>query len=221
MTQHRADIDDLVAEILGEHLERFRGDFERMRQELGGFIDATVAAKPLPPFVPPAAWAAGRHSGGCVVRHRNGLFFARRDTNDEPPTDAWLPLLVGIAGVAFEWPDDRTMVLRVELSDGEVVESERDFVVPIARGFWKAEETYREGDRVLRFGDWQAALPSTGIDPNSAANDGHWIKVTGKQHRAVSFKLDDDGTLYESGQAIGSIKPLVAELLGDLVRSHA
>lgn len=205
--ERRADLDALVAELLGEHLVAFRAELERM-----------VAAKPLPPFVPPPVWVAGRHPAGVVVRHRNGLFYSRRDSDDEPPSDAWLPLLVGIAGVAFQWADDRTMVLKVELSDGDVIETERDFAIPISRGFWKDGDAYRIGDRVQRFGDWEAAKPSTGIDPRTEANAGHWIKVTGKQARALSLKLDDDGTMYESGHAIGTIKPMVAELFGRLVR---
>jgi hypothetical protein len=200
--QHRADLDALVADVLGDHLARFRDELERM-----------VAAKALPPFLPPSVWVEGRHGAGSVVRHHNGLFCSRRDTADEPPSDAWLPLLVGIAGVDFRWSDDRTMSLRVMLSDGTLVETEREFRVPIARGFWKAETVYREGDRVLRFGDWQALKESTGIDPNTDANDGHWAKVTGKQARAVSFRLDDDGTMYEGERAIGSIKPTIKDLL--------
>jgi hypothetical protein len=200
------ELNAFLAELLGEHLEKFRAEIERM-----------VAAIALPPFMPPPVWMAGRHAAGATVRHRNGLFTARRDTSDEPPTEAWLPVLVGIATVGVEWPSDRRMVMRIELSDGTMVETEREFLMPIARGFWKAEETYNEGDRVLRFGDWQAAKASIGIDPNTAANDGHWLKVTGKQHREVSFKLDDDGRMFENGHQIGSIKPMVAQLLGSLI----
>jgi hypothetical protein len=203
---NRTDLDAFLAEVLGDHLEKFRADLERM-----------VAAKALPPFTPPGVWVAGRHPAGSVVRHRNGLFSARRDTNDEPPTDAWLPLLVGIASVGFDWQDDRHMVLRVELSDGTTVETTRDFTVPIARGWWVADTEYVEGDRVLRFGDWQCAKPCKGIDPNGADNDGHWLKVNGKGNRAASFRLDDDGTMYEGERKIGTIKPLVANLLRDLV----
>jgi hypothetical protein len=199
------DLDALVADILGEHLARFRDEIERL-----------IAAKPVPPFVPPAVWVDGRHAAGVSVRHRNGLFYARRDTTDEPPSDAWLPLLVGIAGADFRWTDDRTMTLMVSLSDGTIVSTQREFIVPIARGFWQADVAYREGDRVLRFGDWQCAKDCTGIDPNGDANDGQWLRVNGKAGRSVSFRLDDDGTLYESGREIGSIKPLVAHLLRDL-----
>ncbi|HKV17358.1 MAG TPA: hypothetical protein VJQ81_20095 [Reyranella sp.] len=200
------DLDVMLADIIAEHFARLRVDIERM-----------IDAKALPPFVPPHVWTKGRHAAGVVVRHRNGLFSARRDTDDEPPSDAWLPLLVGIASVALDWTDDRHLVLRVELSDGTTVETARDFVVPLARGYWTADAAYREGDRVIRFGDWQAAKPSTGIDPQGDANDGHWLKVNGKGGRVASFKLDDDGTMYESGSRIGTIKPLVANLLRDLV----
>lgn len=202
----RADIEATVADILAEQLQTFHATVERM-----------VAAKPVPPFVPPPIWVPGRHGAGLSVRHRNGLFFALRDNEAEPPSDAWLPLVVGIASVGFKWADERTMILSVELSDGHCVETERAFVLPFARGFWNAQLTYREGDRVVRFGDWQAAKESAGIDPNTEANDGHWIKVTGKQHRQLSLKLDKDGTLFENGEAIGSIKPLVAALLRELV----
>jgi len=210
MLKRDGDLDLFLAELLAEHLGQFRVEIERM-----------VAAKPLPPFTPPPVWVAGRHGASVVVRHRNGLFSARRDTDDEPPSDAWLPLLVGIASVEIDWPDDRTLRFAVAMSDGNVIENAREFTVPIARGFWQAEATYREGDRVLRFGDWQAAKASTGIDPNGDANDGHWVKVAGKRDRALSLRLDDDGTLYEDGRAIGSIKPLVSELLGALARRHA
>lgn len=200
-----AETEAMLVELLGDHLEQFRADLERM-----------VAAKPLPPFVPPPLWQPGRHGAGIVVRHRNGMFYARRDTDEEPPSDAWLPLLVGIATVGVEWPTDRTMALRVELSDGAVIVTEQDFVVPLARGFWKADESYLEGDRVVRFGDWQAVKASIGIDPNTEANDGHWIKVGGRQSRAAfNFKIDDEGTLYENGHAIGSLKPVIAGLLRD------
>lgn len=199
------DLDALLADIIADHFARLRVDVERM-----------IDAKALPPFTPPGVWVEGRHAAGVVVRHNNGLFSARRDTNDEPPSDAWLPLLVGIAAVAFEWSDDRHMTLRVDLSDGTVVETQRDFVIPIARGWWQSDADYREGDRVLRFGDWQAAKPSKGIDPQSSDNDGHWLKVIGKGSRTASFKLDDNGTMYESGREIGTIRPLVANLLRDL-----
>jgi hypothetical protein len=202
------DINTEVADILAEQLSDFRAEVVRL-----------VADKPLPPFVPPPIWQPGRHGAGSVVRHRNGLFYARRDTTEEPPTDAWLPLLVGIASIGFDWPDDRTMLLKVELSDGAVIETERDFQMPLVRGAWLVDADYREGDRVLRFGEWQATKPCKGIDPCGQDNDGHWLKVSGKQLRSLSLKLDDDGTMYENGHAIGTIKPLVSELFSALVRN--
>lgn len=200
------ELESVLADLFAEHIAQLRVDIERM-----------IDAKALPPFVPPPVWTLGRHGAGAVVRHKNGLFSARRDTEDEPPTDAWLPLLVGIAGVDFRWSDDRTMQMRVMLSDGTVVETEREFTMPIARGLWSPDSDYREADRVVRFGDWQALKPSKGIDPHGDAAEGVWVKVTGKSARVASFKLDDDGTMFEGGHRIGSIKPLVSDLLRDLV----
>ena len=55
-----------------------------VKAELASNIDRVVATKPLPPFVPPPVWTEGRHGAGVTVRHRNGLFLARRDTDGEP-----------------------------------------------------------------------------------------------------------------------------------------
>ena len=75
-----------------------------VKAELASHVERAVAAKPLPPFVPPPVWTEGRHGAGVVVRHRNGLFLARRDTEGEPgKDDAWLPLLVGLAGLDLRW----------------------------------------------------------------------------------------------------------------------
>lgn len=202
----REDLDAFIADVLAEHLEKFKLDIQRM-----------VSAIALPPFLPPPMWAEGRHSAGSVVRHRNGLFSARRDTADEPPTEAWLPVLVGIASVDIKWPDDRRMVLQVELSDGNTIETEREFNVPIARGFWNAEQKYRIGDRVLRFGEWQAIKDHVGIDPHPGDNSEYWVRVAGKQARGVSFRLDNDGKMYESEHVIGDIRPVVHDVLAALV----
>lgn len=208
----REDLDAFIADVLGEHLEKFREQLQAM-----------VRAIPLPPFAPPQPWDSRGvlYPAGLVVRHRNGLFSSRRDTTDEPPSDAWLPLLVGVAGVTVSWPTDRKMLLAIELSDGSKVETERDFDIPLARGFWKPDQLYRVGDRVLRFGDWQAIKDSMGIDPNAPDGGDHWVKVSGKQARGVSFKLDDEGRLYEGGHEIGTIKPVVADLLEKLLPSKA
>lgn len=199
---NRDDVDGLIADVLAEHFARLRSDLE-----------ARADRRALPPFAPPAAWSAGRHGASSVVRHRNGLFAARRDTDAEPGTDeAWLPLLVGVASLEFEW-DERTLVVRAALSDGAVVEISRELTVPIVRGYWDAEQDYRPGDRVIRFGEWHATQPSKGVDPASADAGGHWLKVSGKQARGPAFTLDDEGTLFEGGRAAGSLKPLIETLL--------
>src|SRR5947208_12930194 len=104
----REEIITLIATVVGEEVLGAKA-------ELVGHVERAVAAKPLPPFVPPAAWTEGRHGAGITVRHRNGLFLARRDTADEPPADAWLPILVGVAGLDLRWEGERTVALRAML----------------------------------------------------------------------------------------------------------
>ena len=202
----REDVDGLLADILAEHFARLRADLE-------GHIERQVAQRALPPFTPPGAWSAGRHGAGSVVRHRNGVFSARRDTEGEPGDDeAWLPILVGIASLVYEGSDERSLVRRATLSDGAVVETRRALTLPIVRGYWEADTVYKTGDRVIRMGEWHAVRESRGVDP-STDSGAHWIKVSGKQARGLAFTLDDEGTLFESGRAAGSLKPLIETLL--------
>jgi hypothetical protein len=201
------DLDVIIAELIAEHVIALKG-------ELFDFVEKQMALKPIPPFVPPQPWIAERlHPAGLVVRHRGGIFSARRDTLDEPPSDAWLPLLVGITALGTNH-HERTFALAVEMSDGCTYTTGVDLDVPIVRGNWSAETTYQPGDRVFRFGEWHCLKACVDVDPNTAPNaHEHWLRVPGKQARAVTFKLADDGTLYESGHAIGSIKPVLVEAL--------
>lgn len=210
----REELDDLMAELMAEH-------FARLEADLTAKLDRAVAAKPLPPFVPPPVWTEGRHGAGSVVRHRNGIFSARFDSADEPPSEAWLPLVVGLAAFDMKWTDDRTFTAQATLSDGRVVETARVVAVPIVRGYWNAETTYLPGDRVFRFGEWHATTMSLGVDPTGTEAEGRWEKVGGKYARALAFAVDDEGTVSEAGRPIGTIKPLVQALLEKLVAKHA
>jgi len=204
----REQIIELITQVIGDEITLMRADVERL-----------VAQKPLPPFLPPPSWAAGRHGASSVVRHCNGLFMARRDTDSEPPHEDWLPLVVGVAGVVLGM-DERTLTLRTRLSDGSSHLLERTLAVPLMRGVWSAEADYDEGDRVLCRGEWHALGPSRGVEPGSEGSDVSWLKVGGKARPSLNLALDEDGTMTESGHAIGSIKPLVRELLADLVTKH-
>lgn len=214
---NREEADALIADLMAEH-------FARLAAELEARIERAIAAKPLPPFVPPPVWAEGkRYAAGSSVRWRNGLFYAQRDSEEEPGQDeAWLPLVVGLAGFDVQWSDERTFVARATLSDGRTIECQRDFAVPIVRGHWHPETTYLPGDRVFRFGEWHATAMSLGVDPNSTKAEGHWEKVGGKYAKSVlALAIDDEGTISESGREIGSIKPLVQGLLTKLVSERA
>jgi hypothetical protein len=195
-----------------------------VKAELMGYVERAVAAKPLPPFVPPPVWTEGRHGAGVTVRHRNGLFLARRDTEGEPgKDDAWLPLLVGMAGLDLRWEGERTIALRAMLSDGTSCEIIRTIAVPIVRGYWSADVGYEPGDRVFRFGEFHALQASRGIEPGSAGSEERWLKVGGKNAKPEkrAFVLTREGELMESGHVIGSFKPLISEVLEDLLGKHS
>lgn len=208
----REQLDDLMADVMAEH-------FARLEADLNARVASAVAAKPVPPFVPPPPWVAGNHSAGAVVRHRNGIFSARFANSDEPPSDAWLPLLVGVHLVELGWNGDRAVAIDIHLSDGTRIATEREFALPIVRGPWDAEASYREGDRVFRFGEWHAVKESHGLDPSTPEAEGTWLKVSGKAARPV-FKLDDDGTMFENGRAIGTVKPVVVTVLTELAKAR-
>lgn len=212
----RDDFEAMAAEVLADQ-------FERMRASLQGFVERTVAGRALPPFVPPGPWTAGTHGAGTVVRHRNGMFAARRDTATEPPGESWLPLVVGFSGLDVAFSDDRTLTVKASLSDGTMSEASQTFAVPITRGVWQADTNYHVGDRVMRGAEYQAIAESRGIDPSSPAGESRWVKVAGKRDhgRTLQLSLTDDGDFIESGHVIGSIKPLITKLLGELVARHA
>jgi hypothetical protein len=211
----RDELDALVADVMAEH-------FARLRDDLAAHIDRVIASKPLPSFVPPPMWSEGRHGAGATVRWRNGLFSARRDTEGEPGQDeAWLPLLVGLAGFDMRWVDDHKFRLTAELSDGRVVETEREIAVPIVRGYWNAETNYMPGDRVFRYGEHSAITMSMGCDPNGSEAEGVWEKVGGKYTRQPAWSLDEaTGVLSENGNHIGSIKPLFATVVAEALAKH-
>jgi hypothetical protein len=208
----RDEIDALVADVMAEHFARLRADLEAA-------IERAIAAKPLPPFVPPPVWTEGRHGAGTVVRAMGGLFMARRDTTAQPVLDddgSWLPLVVGLAGFDMRWVDDHKFVCMAHLSDGRVIEAEREIAVPIVRGYWSADTNYLPGDRVFRYGEHSAVKMSMGVDPNGTEAEGIWEKIGGKYARTISFAVDAEGTITENGREIGTLKPMVKKLFDEL-----
>src|SRR5262249_1203993 len=137
--------------------------------------------------------------------------------------DGWLPLLVGLAGLDLRWEGERTVALRAMLSDGTSYEMTRTLAVPIVRGYWSPDMDYELGDRVFRFGEFHALQASKGIEPGGAGSEEHWLKVGGKNAKPGkrAFALTREGELMESGHVIGSFKPLIAEVLDDLLVKHS
>lgn len=210
----REELESLVADVLGEQ-------FARLKVDLMADIERAVAAKPIPPFVPPAPWVAGYYGAGLVVRHRGGIFYARRDTDGEPGIDdAWLSLLNGYVGCSVRWHDDRTLAVRHESSDGALTQATTVFPVPISRGAYDGRTLYQVGDRVTtKTHEWEAIAQTQGNDPTDPTDpevrSKFWRKVSVK--RLPNFRLDDDGNLTAGGEQVGSIKALVTKVLTDLV----
>jgi hypothetical protein len=213
----REEADALVADVMAEHFARLRADLEAL-------IERAIAAKPLPPFLPPPVWTEGKHGAGSVVRAHGGLFCARRDTTAQPLMDddgSWLPLVVGLAGFDMRWVDDHKFVCMAHLSDGRLVEAEREIAVPIVRGYWSAETNYMPGDRVFRYGEHSAVKMSMGIDPTSAEAEGVWEKVGGKYARALTWALDEASLmLSENGRDVGSIRPGLLSVVEEALARH-
>ena len=128
-----------------------------------------------------------------------------------------------MAGLDLRFEGERTVALRAMLSDGTSYEMIRKLAVPIVRGYWSADADYEAGDRVFRFGEYHALVPSKGIEPGSAGSEEHWLKVGGRNARPEkrAFALSDDGELTESGHVIGSFKPLIVSVLDDLLGKHS
>jgi hypothetical protein len=213
----RDEIDALVADVMAEHFARLRADLEAA-------IERAIAAKPLPPFMPPPVWTEGKHGAGTVVRAHGGLFCARRDTTAQPLMDddgSWLPLVVGLAGFDMRWVDDHKFVCMARLSDGRLVEAEREIAVPIVRGYWSAETNYLPGDRVFRYGEHSAVKMSMGVDPTSADAEGVWEKVGGKYARTLTWVLDEASLmLSENGRDVGSIRPGLLSVVEEALAKH-
>jgi hypothetical protein len=95
--------------------------------------------------------------------------------------------------------------------------------VPIVRGYWSADTAYEPGDRVFRFGEFHALQASKSVEPGRAGSEEHWLKVGGKNAKPEkrAFALTDEGELMESGHVIGSFKPMIAEVLDELLTKHA
>ena len=157
------------------------------------------------------------------MRAHGGIFYARRDTDGHPGDDdgAWLPLVVGLAGFDMRWVDDHKFVCMARLSDGRLVETEREIAVPIVRGYWNAETTYLPGDRVFRYGEHSAVKMSLGVDPTSTEAEGTWEKVGGKYARPLTWVLDEKSlVLSENGRDVGSIRPGLLSVVEEALAKH-
>jgi hypothetical protein len=104
---------------------------------------------------------------GTWAVHRNGLFYAYRTTDPVENSDyeaaGWRTALNGFHDIVHELaPDQRTMMVSVECSNGRVIAKE--FTVPtmIYRGVYRAGEVYEKGDVVTWAGStWHAGAKTS------------------------------------------------------------
>jgi hypothetical protein len=76
---------------------------------------------------------------------------------------------------------------------------------------------------VFRFGEFHALQASKSVEPGSAGSEETWLKVGGKNAKPEkrAFALTKEGELTESGRVIGSFKPLISEVLDNLLEKHS
>lgn len=212
------EFEAIVAQVIAEQM---KGVFERVERRIVQEVERAVAAKPLPPFVPPMPWAAARFGAGSVVRHRNGIFSALRDTDSEPGVGgdgAWLPLVVGVASVSLG-AGKRELLLDIEMSDGNAQTITFDMPIPIYRGIWQEGENYATHDQVSRKGSiYSARSASVGVPPGTDSGATHWqLAVKNERGFLPVFRIDPKGvmtcTLDDDVRDVGSIRDLLVEAL--------
>lgn len=88
---------------------------------------------------------------GTFARHANGLW---RSAGDTQGMRNWECIVAGIATLMPEQRDERTMVIKMGLSGGEVIEHPVTFMHPLDRGVFKEGAEYLRGDGVTWGGSW-------------------------------------------------------------------
>ena len=219
-------LEEVVARCIADQVA---GLVERINTRIDAAVDKAVAAKPLPPFVPPGPWMPNvRHGASMCVRHRNGIFMAMRDTDSEPGVAAdgsWMPLLVGVADIAADFTG-RTLSLAITASDGRPCALERALPIPVYRGLWQQDDAYAANDLVTQRGAiWAAQVDNKGQKPGTDETGTVWKLAIKSGERAArpQLALDDNGLFTlktgvgEEVIQVGSIRALLTDVLRELI----
>lgn len=219
-------LEDTVAQVIAAQLKAI---FPMIEERIQAVTTKAVAARPLPPFVPPAIWRQASYGASSVVRHRNGIFAATRDTASEPgvePDGSWLPLLVGVARVGATI-EGRAFAVLIELSDGARELMTEELPMPVYEGIWDKAGGYVENDMVTHTGSlWIAIKDSIGVQPgvDEAADSWRLAAKAGDRGPMPTLELDDNGllTMKSGNKTIGevSIRDFLEEALRTIMRER-
>lgn len=219
-------LEDTVAQVIATQLKAL---VPMIEERIQAVTTRAVAARPLPPFVPPAAWHQASYGASAVVRHRNGIFAATRDTASEPgvePDGSWLPLLVGLSSIAATI-EGRSFVVAIELSDGTHKRLAEELPMPVYEGIWDKAGGYAENDMVTHTGSlWIAIKDSIGVQPgvDEAADTWRLAAKAGDRGPMPTLELDDNGllTMKSGNKTIGevSIRDFLEEALRTIMRER-
>lgn len=122
-------------------------------------------------FTHPSHWQSDKTYGhSSVVIHRGGVFFASRETDQEPLSEnsGWVLIVDGVKGMDFAWDTDsdvRRFLFYVEHTSGEMEQFEFRAPFPVYRGCYDKDEEYEQQDFVTRNGSLWIALKDKPANP--------------------------------------------------------
>jgi hypothetical protein len=120
---------------------------------------------------------------GTWAKHANGLWVSRSQTSG---LSGWDCIVAGIAVFAPEQRDERTMVIKMGLSGGEVIEHAIALAHPLDRGVWREGASYAKGDGVTWGGSWFIAQADAPTDKPEASDQ--WRLAVKRGRDGKSFK---------------------------------
>src|SRR5690606_20614469 len=100
----------------------------------------------------------------------------------------------GVADMRAELVDERTVVVKMRVSDGEVDEFRATLPVVIDRGTYKATQTYETGDGITYGGQyWIAQKDGPTGKPGEPGSDGWRLAVRKGRDASNTAKLGGTG----------------------------
>ena len=211
---------------LGEALNELADDLHTKTGALSARLDAEVPAQmekvvaatvaELSRQVREAeAWLRGGagYQAHSVVRHNNALWCSRGETAEEPGTgDAWALLVDGIRGVSVDAAGDgRSLTVGIESAAGVTTRATLALPVPVPRGTYAENETYRRYDAVHRDNHTFMALADDPGPPGESGSD--WVVIG---HRGRAGKRGEDGVTVDRDDVVSATVAAVVPLFDEI-----